>query len=315
MGADRSTHTPGCSMLALRSWLKHPAGRLARTRWSIPALSVRILSGEGQLLEKVRTMMKAELVEKTGWSVGTVRALVRLFDGDWERGLAARYKWRSKEAGTRQRPWSFSTSRLDVRSCVSGAVRGLWLYPDASGRRRPCASHGPVARFDGCDSPGDPTPVPSSSRATPHGTVRSPAPRPPVTECRWCVRDPFGLTDCLVRWSPAFRPRARGKICNLARRGALSARDGPRPSVEGARHCPSDHGGKREATLSHKHQRFGSPFASSVDGGSIGGACPQKKWLVPNPFGSSVYLVDPASSHMLVSKIKPCKCQHMPPNG
>ena len=30
---------------------------------------------------------------------------------------------------------------------------------------------------------------------------------------------------------------------------------------------------------------------------------------------SSVYLVDPASSHMLVSKIKPCKCQHMPPNG
>ena len=29
----------------------------------------------------------------------------------------------------------------------------------------------------------------------------------------------------------------------------------------------------------------------------------------------SVYLVDPASSHMLVSKIKPCKCQHMPPNG
>ena len=30
---------------------------------------------------------------------------------------------------------------------------------------------------------------------------------------------------------------------------------------------------------------------------------------------SAVYLVDPASSHMLVSKIKPCKCQHMPPNG
>ena len=34
--------------------------------------------------------------------------------------------------------------------------------------------------------------------------------------------------------------------------------------------------------------------------------------LVPS---SAVYLVDPASSHMLVSKIKPCKCQHMPPNG
>ena len=282
VGADRSTHTPGCSMLALRSWLKHPAGRLARTRWSIPALSVRILSGEGQLLEKVRTMMKAELVEKTGWSVGTVRALVRLFDGDWERGLAARYKWRSKEAGTRQRPWSFSTSWLDVRSCVSGAVRGLWLYPDASGRRRPCASHGPVARFDGCDSPGDPTPVPSSSRATPHGTVRSPAPRPPVTECRWCVRDPFGLTDCLVRWSPAFRPRARGKICNLARRGALSARDGPRPSVEGARHCPSDHGGKREATLMIHvvHQRR-SPLVSAGGVDRSKARARKTKWLVP----------------------------------
>ena len=283
VGADRSTHTPGCSMLALRSWLKHPAGRLARTRWSIPALSVRILSGEGQLLEKVRTMMKAELVEKTGWSVGTVRALVRLFDGDWERGLAARYKWRSKEAGTRQRPWSFSTSRLDVRSCVSGAVRGLWLYPDASGRRRPCASHGPVARFDGCDSPGDPTPVPSSSRATPHGTVRSPAPRPPVTECRWCVRDPFGLTDCLVRWSPAFRPRARGKICNLARRGALSARDGPRPSVEGARHCPSDHGGKREATLMIHvvHQRRPSRSFRRAVWTDRRRARVKTKWLVP----------------------------------
>ena len=36
------------------------------------------------------------------------------------------------------------------------------------------------------------------------------------------------------------------------------------------------------------------------------------RWFIPS---SAVYLVDPASSHMLVSKIKPCKCQHMPPNG
>ena len=160
---------------------------------------------------------------------------------------------------------------------VSGCI------PDAPRRRWPCASHGPVARFDGCDSPGDPTPVPSSSRATPHGTVRSPAPRPPVTECRWCVRDPFGLTDCcLVRWSPAFRPRARGKICNLTRRGAMSARDGPRPSVEGARHCPSDHGGKREATLMIHvvHQRR-SPLVSAGSGPIEGARTRKTKWLVP----------------------------------
>lgn len=106
--------------------------------------------------------------------------------------------------------------------------------------------------------------------------------RPPVTECRWCVRDPFGLTDCLVRWSPAFRPRARGKICNLARRGALSARDGPRPSVEGARHCPSDHGGKREATLMIHvvHQRR-SPLVSAGGVDRSKARARKTKWLVP----------------------------------
>jgi hypothetical protein len=30
---------------------------------------------------------------------------------------------------------------------------------------------------------------------------------------------------------------------------------------------------------------------------------------------SGKYLVDPASSHMLVSKIKPCMSKHMPING
>ena len=34
--------------------------------------------------------------------------------------------------------------------------------------------------------------------------------------------------------------------------------------------------------------------------------------MVPTP-GS--YLVDPASSHMLVSKIKPCMSKHKPKNG
>ena len=48
---------------------------------------------------------------------------------------------------------------------------------------------------------------------------------------------------------------------------------------------------------------------------ALGGGLAHKtsgRWFIPS---SAVYLVDPASSHMLVSKIKPCKCQHMPPNG
>ena len=43
-----------------------------------------------------------------------------------------------------------------------------------------------------------------------------------------------------------------------------------------------------------------------------------RKWLGPRPFAADVrplvesYLVDPASSHMLVSKIKPCMSKCMP---
>ena len=52
-----------------------------------------------------------------------------------------------------------------------------------------------------------------------------------------------------------------------------------------------------------------------VESVALGGGLAYKtsgRWFIPS---SAVYLVDPASSHMLVSKIKPCKCQHMPPNG
>ena len=52
-----------------------------------------------------------------------------------------------------------------------------------------------------------------------------------------------------------------------------------------------------------------------VESVALGGGLALKtsgRWFIPS---SAVYLVDPASSHMLVSKIKPCKCQHMPPNG
>ena len=106
-------------------------------------------------------------------------------------------------------------------------------------------------------------------------------------------------------------PRSSLEVSSPHRRGAYRARDGPRPSAEGARHCPSGHGGKGEATLLLEKMRSPAGFTP-------------RRWsrvfllkqvvvgLVPS---SAVYLVDPASSHMLVSKIKPCKCQHMPPNG
>merc|ERR1711989_190511 len=44
-------------------------------------------------------------------------------------------------------------------------------------------------------------------------------------------------------------PRSSLEVSSPHRRGAYRARDGPRPSAEGARHCPSGHGGKGEATL------------------------------------------------------------------
>ena len=108
--------------------------------------------------------------------------------------------------------------------------------------------------------------------------------------------------------SPAIpRPLLEGAFFrgSLTGMGRIESRDGPRPSAEGARHCPSGHGGNREATrISHIERRAFGPSVTIYS----------RNWTVFS-LNSSVYLVDPASSHMLVSKIKPCKCQHMPPNG
>ena len=73
-------------------------------------------------------------------------------------------------------------------------------------------------------------------------------------------------------------------------------------------------GKERRLSLLEKCVHRGVSLFLSGESVALGG--PAKKtsgrWFIPS---SAVYLVDPASSHMLVSKIKPCKCQHMPPNG
>ena len=40
----------------------------------------------------------------------------------------------------------------------------------------------------------------------------------------------------------------------------------------------------------------------------VGGQDDSRRWASPR----TCYLVDPASSHMLVSKIKPCMCKYEP---
>ena len=131
----------------------------------------------------------------------------------------------------------------------------------------------------------------------------------PEAERRVC--EAVGPGPPALAGGPPLFARGLRHRCVPHRRGAYRARDGPRPSAEGARHCPSGHGGKGEATLLLLKMRSPAGFTP-------------RRWsrvfllkqvvvgLVPS---SAVYLVDPASSHMLVSKIKPCKCQHMPPNG
>ena len=109
----------------------------------------------------------------------------------------------------------------------------------------------------------------------------------------------IGLETDLVR-----RPRVRGTAPHR------------RPRVRGT--APLATVGK-ERRLSNTKMRSSSGCLAlplfGVESVALGGGLAYKtsgRWFIPS---SAVYLVDPASSHMLVSKIKPCKCQHMPPNG
>ena len=81
---------------------------------------------------------------------------------------------------------------------------------------------------------------------------------------------------------PRSSPEVYGRnAVSLIRRGAYRARDGPRPSAEGARHCPSGHGGKGEATLSDSKMRSSGPLSRVVLGGP---AFFRNKWSLVHSF-------------------------------
>ena len=73
----------------------------------------------------------------------------------------------------------------------------------------------------------------------------------PEAERRVC--EAVGPGPPALAGGPPLFARGLRHRCVPHRRGAYRARDGPRPSAEGARHCPSGHGGKGEATLYNKN--------------------------------------------------------------
>ena len=132
-----------------------------------------------------------------------------------------------------------SGSSLDSPSGLSREDRG---------GRMPVTSHGPLAHLTGViervpsDSGVDLPRAMLYNGALPcHARGLSKAPGSGV--CR------SGFRGSL---SPAIpRPLLEGAFFTkgfLIGMGRIESRDGPRPSAEGARHCPSGHGGKREAT-------------------------------------------------------------------
>ncbi len=70
-----------------------------------------------------------------------------------------------------------------------------------------------------------------------------------LPEAERCVCEAVGPGPPALAGGPPLFARGLRHRCVPHRRGAYRARDGPRPSAEGARHCPSGHGGKGEATL------------------------------------------------------------------
>ena len=137
--------------------------------------------------------------------------------------------------------------------------------------------------------------------------ARSPVSRPPFEAGRRVCEAVGPGPPASARWSPVLRSRFHPLI-GVERIG-LETDLVRRPRVRGT--APL-------ATVGKERRLF------YFENAFIGGVLFTPRWsrffllkqvvvgLVPS---SAVYLVDPASSHMLVSKIKPCKCQHMPPNG
>ena len=135
-----------------------------------------------------------------------------------------------------------------------------------------------------------------------------------------------GALPCIARGLPKARG---GGVCRSGSRGSLSPAI-PRPLLEGAFsealspawgvssletdlvRRPRVRGTAPPATVGIERRRESLRIKRRALGSSVTITLVIGRSSLLN---SSVYLVDPASSHMLVSKIKPCKCQHMPPNG
>ena len=135
-----------------------------------------------------------------------------------------------------------------------------------------------------------------------------------------------GALPCIARGLPKARG---GGVCRSGSRGSLSPAI-PRPLIEGAFsealspawgvssletdlvRRPRVRGTAPPATVGIERRRESLRIKRRAFGPSVTITLVIGRSSLLN---SSVYLVDPASSHMLVSKIKPCKCQHMPPNG
>ena len=142
--------------------------------------------------------------------------------------------------------------------------------------------------------------------------------------CRDVAR--LSKQDCTVPSSPSLEPRSGGPRFRVVpcRGGQREGRDVEDVSASFPHLSRRRAGLRSRRTVRSLAQRSvdrPTPLPVSVlsttrEGGRAGGAISAARRagrtsrLVPGG-----YLVDPASSHMLVSKIKPCMCKYTPRNG
>ena len=123
----------------------------------------------------------------------------------------------------------------------------------------------------------------------------------------------------------ACRPGDAGAGRGLASERMASSAPGPaRGSLpRGAgRHAPASEAARTRPRPCARPRSARGPSARPARGGAQGPRCqPAPRRAGPGGWGPAggaadgMYLVDPASSHMLVSKAKPCTCKHRPPHG
>ena len=172
-------------------------------------------------------------------------------------------------------------------------VDGRWRTPDQTARKRgPPSRRRPAAREG-----------PQRSRAMRWPRRRGPAagaipPQPPQLPCR-PARTPAGG----IQSGQKERPPGR-QTSPAAWRGALAAR-GPPWWASGA--VPQHQGPRLPPPPPSRLQVHP---ASGPPAGGARGCDPPLPRAPRGGAGQDSYLVDPASSHMLVSKIKPCMCEY-----